>query len=159
MDIPRWLYGWRHYDRRYRNVLLADLNLAHSDAVSSSIRRIGSQATTHRTHTMNSDEGEFRRHQSGTKALPSAVTHVAMVRKLFPDWDEEISRLALSNETFRDMCEEYGLAVEALDLLELRNQPQDLDRMYEYRSLIRQMEKDLKYELLAAYNPDRPRRS
>ena len=91
------------------------------------------------------------------KALPSAVTHVAMVRKLFPDWGEEISRLALSNEAFRDMCEEYGLAVEALDLLERRNHPHDVDRMYEYRTLIRQMEKDLKYELLAAYNPDRPR--
>ena len=89
--------------------------------------------------------------------MSSAVTHVALVRKLFPDWGEEISRLALSNETFRDMCEEYGLAVEALDLLERRNQPQDADRMHEYRTLIRQMEKDLKYELLAAYNPDRPR--
>jgi hypothetical protein len=89
--------------------------------------------------------------------LPSAVTHVALVRKLFPDWDEEISRLALSNETFRDMCEEYGLAVEALDMLEQRNQPRDVDRVYEYRTMIRQMEKDLKYELLAAYDPDRPR--
>ena len=108
---------------------------------------------------MNSGSGEFRRHQFGTKALSSAVTHVAMVRKLFPDWDEEISRLALSNETFRDMCEEYGLAVEALDLLERRNHPQDVDRMYEYRTLIRQMERDLKYELLAAYNPDRARKS
>jgi hypothetical protein len=103
--------------------------------------------------------GKLRRHQSGTKALPSAVTHVAMVRKLFPDWGEEISRLALSNETFRDMCEEYGLAVEALALLEQRNHPRDTDRMSEYRTLIRQMERDLKYELLAAYNPDRARKS
>lgn len=91
--------------------------------------------------------------------MSSAVTHVAMVRKLFPDWDEEISRLALSNETFRDMCEEYGLAVEALDMLEQRNHPRDVDRMYEYRTLIRQMERDLKYELLAAYNPDRAGKS
>ena len=106
---------------------------------------------------MNSDRGSSEGISPGRKALPSAVTHVAMVRKLFPDWDEEISRLALSNETFRDMCEEYGLAVEALDLLEQRNHPRDVDRVYEYRTLIRQMEKDLKYELLAAYNPDRPR--
>jgi hypothetical protein len=82
-----------------------------------------------------------------------------MVRKLFPDWDEEISRLALSSETFRDMCEEYGLAVGALDLLEQRNNARDVDRVYEYRTLIRQMERDLKYELLAAYNPDRARKS
>jgi hypothetical protein len=108
---------------------------------------------------MNSGgEGDFRSHQSGTRALPSATTHVALVRKLFPDWGEEISRLALSNETFRDMCEEYGLAVGALDLLEQRKLPQDVDRMQEYRTLIGQLEKDLKYELLAAYDPNRPRK-
>ena len=106
---------------------------------------------------MNSERQQgARTHQSGTKILPSAITHVALVRKLFPDWSEEISRLALCNETFRDMCEEYGLAVEALDLLEHRNHPQDVDRMHEYRTLIKQMEKDLKYELLAAYDPNRP---
>jgi hypothetical protein len=97
-------------------------------------------------------------HQSGAKTLPSAAAHVAMVRKLFPDWGEEISRLALSNETFRDMCEEYGLAMGALDLLEQRNHPQDVERMHEYRTLIKQLERDLKYELLAAFDPDRPRR-
>ena len=96
-------------------------------------------------------------HQSGAKALPSATAHVAIVRKLFPDWGEEISRLALSNETFRDMCEEYGLAVGALDLLEQRNLPQDVERLHEYRTLIKQLEKDLKYELLAAFDPKRPR--
>ena len=89
--------------------------------------------------------------------MPSAAAHVAMVRKLFPDWGEEISRLALSNETFRDMCEEYGLAMGALDLLEQRNHPQDVERMHEYRTLIKQLERVLKYELLAAYAPDRPR--
>jgi hypothetical protein len=108
---------------------------------------------SHDGHLING----VRIHPAGAKALPSAVTHVALVRKLFPNWGEEILRLALSNETFRDMCEEYGLAVEALDLLEQRNYPQDVDRMHEYRTLIKQMEKDLKYELLAAYDPDRPR--
>ena len=108
---------------------------------------------------MNPDgKGDLRRHQNGTTALPSATTHVALVRKLFPDWGEEISRLALSDETFRDMCEEYGLAVEALDLLEHRNHPKDVERMHEYRALIKQMERDLKYELLAAYDPNRPRK-
>lgn len=107
---------------------------------------------------MNSGR-EFRIHLGGTKALPSAATHVAMVRKLFPVWGEEISRLALSNERFRDICEEYGLALEALELLEHRNHPQDIDRMHEYRTLIKQLEKDLKYELLAAYDPDRPRKA
>ena len=95
----------------------------------------------------------------GTETLTSAVTHVAMVRKLFPDWDEEILRLSLCNETFRDMCEEYGLAVEALAVLEYRNRPDDVERMQEYRTLIKQLEKDLKYELLAACDPDRLRQS
>lgn len=126
--------------------------------MSSGFRRIDQQATQ-RAHAMNPDEkGDLRRHQTGTTALPSATTYVALVRKLFPDWGEEILRLALSDKTFRDMCEEYGLAVEALDLLEHRNHPKDVERMYEYRTLIRQMEKDLKYELLAAYDPDRPRK-
>lgn len=126
--------------------------------MSSGFRRTN-QGTTHRTYTMHSDgTGSLRSHQSGTKSLPSATTHVALVRKLFPDWGEEISRLALSNETFRDMCEEYRLAVEALELLEQRNHPQDVDRMYEYRTLIKQLERDLKYELLASCDPHRPRK-
>jgi hypothetical protein len=127
--------------------------------MSSGFRRTDQRAI-YRAYAMNSGgEGDLRGHQSGTKALPTATTHVAMVRKLFPDWGEEISRLALSNETFRDMCEEYGLAVEALDLLEHRNHPQDVDRLYEYRTLIKQLERDLKYELLAAYDPHRPRKA
>src|SRR5215510_9071278 len=126
--------------------------------MSSGFRRTDQRAIQ-RAYAMKSDgEGNLRSHRSGAIALPSATTHVAMVRKLFPDWGEEISRLALSNETFRDMCEEYGLAVEALDLLEQRNHPRDVDRMYEYRTLIKQLERDLKYELLAAYDPNRPRK-
>ena len=91
----------------------------------------------------------------GRNALSSSATYVALVRRLFPDWSEEISRLALRNGTFRDMCEEYGLAVEALDLLEQRNRPSDAERTQEYRILIKQLEKDLKHELLAARQPDR----
>jgi hypothetical protein len=125
--------------------------------MSSGFRRTDQQAI-HSAAVNSEGEGFLRSHQTGTKALPTATTHVAMVRKLFPDWGEEISRLALCNETFRDMCEEYGLAVEALDLLEHRNHPQDVDRMYEYRTLIKQLERDLKYELLAAYDPHRPRK-
>jgi hypothetical protein len=126
--------------------------------MSSGFRRTDQQAI-HSAAVNSEGEGFLRSHQTGTKALPTATTHVAMVRKLFPDWGEEISRLALSNETFRDMCEEYGLAVEALDLLEHRNHPQDVDRLYEYRTLIKQLERDLKYELLAAYDPHRPRKA
>jgi hypothetical protein len=81
-----------------------------------------------------------------------------MVRKLYPDWGEEISRLALSNRTFRDMCEKYGRTVEALHLLEQRNRPHDVERMQDYRTLIRQLERDLEYEILAAHDSNRPRK-
>lgn len=87
-----------------------------------------------------------------------STTHVAKVRKLFPDWDEDVSRLAPSDGAFRDLCEKYGRAVEALDLLEQRNRPRDVGRMYDYRTLIRELEKNLKYELLAARDTDQPER-
>jgi len=90
--------------------------------------------------------------------LASAATHVAKVRKLFPDWAEEVLRLALRNETFRSLCEEYGLAIEALDLLEAMNRPQDVEKMYEYRAIIRDLQKELKYELLASHDHDAPQK-
>jgi hypothetical protein len=77
------------------------------------------------------------------------MKHVARVRRLFPDWAEEVSRLALRNEVFRTLCEDYGLAVDALDRLEIHNRPQDVEKMHEYRALIRDLESELKYELLA----------
>jgi hypothetical protein len=79
---------------------------------------------------------------------------VAKVRKLFPDWGEEVSRLALRNETFRSLCEEYGLASEALDLLEVMNRPQDVEKMHEYRAIVRDLQKELRSELLASQDHD-----
>jgi hypothetical protein len=82
--------------------------------------------------------------------LSQAAKHVARVRKLFPDRAEEVSRLALRNETFRTLCEDYGMAVDALDLLELRNLPQETGKRQEYQVLVEELENDLKSELLAA---------
>ena len=89
--------------------------------------------------------------------MSQAARHVARVRKLFPDWAEEVSRLALRNETFRTLCEDYGMAVDALDLLELRNLPQDGGKRREYQVLIEDLEKDLKSELLAALPQEQKR--
>jgi hypothetical protein len=89
--------------------------------------------------------------------LSQAAKHVGRVRKLFPDWAEEVSRLALRSEAFRTICEDYGMAVEALELLEIRNLPQDIDKMQEYRSLVRDLEKELKDELLATRPQDEQR--
>jgi hypothetical protein len=91
-------------------------------------------------------------------ALPSAATHVAKVRKLFPDRSEEVSRLALRNETFRSLCEEYGLAIDALDLLEAMNRPQDLEKRHEYRGIVNDLQKELKHELQASHEHDAPPR-
>lgn len=87
--------------------------------------------------------------------MSQAVKHVGRVRRLFPDWAEEVSRLALRSEEFRAICEDYGMALETLELLELRNLPQDVARMWEYRHLIRELERELKYELLAARPEDK----
>jgi hypothetical protein len=89
--------------------------------------------------------------------LSQAAKHVGRVRKRFPDWAEEVSRLALRSEAFRTICEDYGLAVEALGLLEIRNLPQDVEKMLEYRRLVEDLEKELKYELLAARPEDESR--
>jgi hypothetical protein len=99
-----------------------------------------------------------RSHLFGMTALPSAATHVAKVRKLFPDRSEDVSRLALRNETFRSLCEEYGLASDALDLLEAMNRPQDVEKRHEYRTIINDLQKELKYELLASHGHDAPQK-
>jgi hypothetical protein len=82
--------------------------------------------------------------------LSQAAKHVGRVRRLFPDRAEEVSRLALRSEAFRTICEDYGMAVEALETIEVRNLPQDVEKMHEYRVLILDLERELKYELLAA---------
>jgi hypothetical protein len=84
------------------------------------------------------------------QSLSQAAKHVGRVRKLFPDWAEEITRLALRSEAFRTMCEDYGMAVDALELLAGRNLPQDTQKIQEYRALVRELENELKSELLAA---------
>lgn len=81
--------------------------------------------------------------------MSEAAKHVGRVRKLFPSRAEEVSRLALRNEAFRSMCEDYGVAVDALELLEARNHPGDVERMHEYRSIIRELELELRTELAA----------
>lgn len=91
--------------------------------------------------------------------MPTGASHVARVRRLYPEWADEVSPLALRNETFHALCEEYGLATEALDLLELRNRPQDVEKMREYRALIKDLEKELKAVLLASHGQPGARES
>lgn len=82
--------------------------------------------------------------------MSSVVAAVTKVRELFPNLAEEVSRLAIGNERFRSLCEDYGLAIGALNNLEQRNRPQDIERMIEYRTIIKDLERELKTELLAS---------
>jgi hypothetical protein len=83
----------------------------------------------------------------GTSGVSSIVPHIARIRRLFPERAEEISRLALRNDAFRTICEDYGMALEALKRLEIRNHPLDLEKILEYRALIRDLERELREEL------------
>jgi hypothetical protein len=79
--------------------------------------------------------------------VSSIVPHIARIRRLFPERAEDISRLALRNDAFRTICEDYGMALEALKRLEVRNHPLDLEKILEYRVLIRDLERELREEL------------
>jgi len=83
----------------------------------------------------------------GASRVSSIVPHIARIRRLFPERAEDISRLALRNDAFRAICEDYGMALEALDRLEIRNHPLDLEKILEYRVLIRDLEGELRDEL------------
>ena len=87
--------------------------------------------------------------------MTSAAAHVARVRKVFPERAEQVSLLAMRSDAFRSLCEEYGLAIEALDLLEARKLPQDAERIKEYRTLTAELQADLRRELAAAYVNDK----
>lgn len=79
--------------------------------------------------------------------MSSIVPHIARIRRLFPERAEDIPRLALQNDAFRTICEDYGMALEALRRLEVRNHPLDLEKILEYRALIRDLERELREEI------------
>lgn len=79
--------------------------------------------------------------------MSSIVPHIARIRRLFPERAEEIARLALRNDAFRTICEDHGMALDALKRLEIRNHPLDLEKILEYRALIRDLERELREEL------------
>lgn len=76
--------------------------------------------------------------------MSAIASHVATVRRLFPERGDAVSELAMLNETFRSLCEDYGLATETLRLLETRNRPEDVEKMREYRQLLHELERELR---------------
>jgi hypothetical protein len=74
------------------------------------------------------------------------------VLQLFSDRAFLISQLARSNPAFLSLCEEFDLAVDALQQLESRPSqgPADLMRVAEYRALVEELKVDLLRRLQAA---------
>ncbi|TSD83747.1 hypothetical protein FFK22_036155 [Mycobacterium sp. KBS0706] len=64
----------------------------------------------------------------------------------FPHLAHQIGRLADQSETFRSLCEDYQLAVEALDTLVIRR-PHDDKVIGEYRALVGELEADIEAAL------------
>lgn len=60
----------------------------------------------------------------------------------FPDLAHLIGRLAEQSETFRSLCEDHQLAVEALNTLMARR-PADDKMIDEYRTLVGELEADI----------------
>ena len=80
--------------------------------------------------------------------------HIAKVSRLFPGRSLDVTRLALRNDDFRSMCTDYGMALDTLDVLERRNHPMDVEKMVEYRMLIKELEHDLESELFSSVVDD-----
>ncbi|WP_374368545.1 hypothetical protein [Dongia sp.] len=74
------------------------------------------------------------------------------VYQLFPDRAFLVTQLAHRSEGFFALCEEYDLAVSALQQLEARgaHAAADLLHMAEYRALIEELKLDLLRELQAS---------
>lgn len=77
---------------------------------------------------------------------------VEKVCQLFPERAFTVSHLARNNDAFLSLCEEYDLAVVALQQLEHRgtHMPADLLRLAEYRALIEELKLDLLRQLQAS---------
>lgn len=80
----------------------------------------------------------------------SIGSHVARVRKLFGHLADDVFRLALRNQRFRSLCDDYGMTIDTLDVLERRNHPKDVEKMVEYRALKKELERDLEHALLVS---------
>jgi len=64
--------------------------------------------------------------------------------KRYPDYWADINALFESNEDFRLLCQEYGLATEALSRLEDSSGPETIRRRDEYREIVSALESDIK---------------
>ena len=75
--------------------------------------------------------------------MPQIPSCVVLVARLFPGRNADLVRLAESSAPFRSLCEDYELATETLQRLELQTQPEDVERMAEYRLLVAELQCEL----------------
>lgn len=74
----------------------------------------------------------------------SALTdQIARVEHLFPGDRLALKSLAMRSERFRSLCEDYGLTMETLTLMEARSLPQDVETIIEYRRLASELRAEL----------------
>ena len=82
----------------------------------------------------------------GSQERRGAAPHFADVRSLFPRTPASVPDLAARNAAFRSLCHDYERMADALRRLEIRNHPLDVERMYEYRRALRNLEARLTRE-------------
>lgn len=78
-------------------------------------------------------------------------SHLHRVLALFPERNFTIARLAARDATFLTLCEEYDLAVGALEALDAQANlsTADMVRIAEYRALAEELKDDLQQKLSA----------
>jgi len=79
-------------------------------------------------------------HISPSGARPSSV--LAVLRR-FPSQWESVESLYAENDSFRDLCEDYRDAVEALRRLEAPGRSQNRELQSEYRALCLHLETEM----------------
>lgn len=84
-------------------------------------------------------------------------SHLDRVCALFPERRFSIARLAGRDRIFDTLCEEYGLAAEALENLDAQRNHgvSDMVRIAEYRALVEDLKDDLQRQLSDVKRTDR----
>jgi hypothetical protein len=83
----------------------------------------------------------------GSRPMARPVTHVI---KRFPEHELAIERLARKSESFRSMCEDYAVGVEALLRWEHATDPKRSARIEELRESLAELEEEMLEELKQA---------
>lgn len=82
------------------------------------------------------------------------LLHLERVTALFPECTFTVSQLAMRDAAFLTLCEEYDLAVGALEALDAQTNhtTSDMVRIAEYRALIEELKDDLQNQLTVRRN-------